>query len=243
MESDFSTFEEDFRWQERFRDHFSEIARLACRVEVASPEDDRTRNRDFILKPRKEPPISFSVRARRTKCQKYADTFSIRLRRASGAKTEMAKLLAGDGDMLIHGFESNLGSRRLHPWLLGDLDVLRQYIRKGGLPDMEESNDDGTTAAYFYRAKMPPGFIVEESVVADRMILEVMTTSPEISLCIAWRAGMPVAQVHRALLRLAGMENKHPSSEQPPDAQVVLHFEQKPGVPLMWSLRDCYCDC
>ncbi len=35
-----STFEDDFRWQERFRGHFSEIVRLASRVEVAAREDD-----------------------------------------------------------------------------------------------------------------------------------------------------------------------------------------------------------
>jgi len=44
-----STFEDDFRWQERFRGHFSEIARLASRVEVAAPEDDWERNTDFVL--------------------------------------------------------------------------------------------------------------------------------------------------------------------------------------------------
>jgi hypothetical protein len=163
------------------------------------------------------------------------------LGRPSGAMTEMSKLLAGYGDMLIYGFESNPGSRRLHPWLLGNLDVWRQYMFDDGHYD-EGPNGDGTIAAYFYLDRLPPGFIVEKSVMEDRMILEVMTTSPEISLCIARRAGLPVGPVHKALLRLAGMEGRYAYSEQPASAQVRFHPGEA-GVPIKFSLRDCYCEC
>ncbi len=44
----------------------------------------------------------------------------------------MAKMLDGHGDMLIYGFDSAPGSDRLYPWLLGNLGILRQYIRDGG---------------------------------------------------------------------------------------------------------------
>jgi len=238
-----TSFEEDFAWQERFYDHFCEIARLACKVEVAPLEDDQTKNTDFILTPRKATPICFSVRARRyDKREPQVTKFSIRYRLASGAKTEFAKLLEGRGDLLIYGYEAYPGWRRLHPWLLGDLDVLRQYIRDGGHYEVAEPDEDGTTAAYFYRYKLPSEFVIEESVMNDQMILEVMTPSPEPALCIARRAGLPPTPVWDALLRLAGMEDTY--SEPSPLAKVVFHPRPKLGVPNMFSLRDeCYCEC
>lgn len=236
-----TSFEEDFYWQERFYDHFCEIARFACAVETASPEDDRTKNTDFILTPRKDAPIYFSVRARRYKHREPCiSTFSIRLGRVSGAKTEMEKLLEGLGDLLIYGYEAYPGWRCLHPWLLGDLDILRQYIRDGGAYETWR-NDDGTTAAYFHRYQLPPEFVIEESVMNDQMILKVMTTSPEPALCIARRAGLPPEPVWDALLRLAGMEDVY--SKPTPWAKVVFH-EGTPPAPRMFSLRDeCHCDC
>jgi hypothetical protein len=153
-----STFEDDFRWQECFRGHFSEIARLASRVDVAAPEDDWERNTDFVLTLRQNR-LTFSARARRFQyAERYVNNFSIRLGRATGAKTEMAKMLNGHGDMLIYGFESAPGSDRLCPWLLGNLEILRQYIRDGGYYE-PKPNDDGTTAAYFYLDDMPLGFL------------------------------------------------------------------------------------
>lgn len=301
-----STFEDDFHWQERFRGHFSEIARLVCQVEVAAPEDDWKRNTDFILTMKKAS-LTISARARRAKYSKlYADTFSIRLRRESGARTEMAKLLDGYGDILIYGFESKPGSDRLYPWLLADLDTLRQYIRDGGRYE-PKPNGDGTTAAYFYLADMAPEFIVESegippvnrddpwhrcpdpkcegrrvpgfhgdgkfaqplddnmrpgdgywrecmfcgtrwksgwkapatrspnppTSVMDDQILTVMTTTPEIVLRIATRAGMPVNEVERALYRLAGIR---PGQDQAPGTGQVVCHRSRPGMTVMWSL-------
>ena len=71
----------------------------------------------------------------------------------------MDKLMAGHGDMLIHGFECAPGWDRLGPWFLGDLDILRQYVRDGGHYE-QKLNTDGTTAAYFYLADMPLEFIL-----------------------------------------------------------------------------------
>ena len=217
-----SSFEEDFLWQTRFHDHFCEIARLACEVEIAPPKDDQNKNTDYILTPRKDPPICFSARARRYEHREpRVSTFSIRLGRPSGAKTEMKKLLEGRGDLLVYGYEAYPNWRRLHSWLLGDLDVLRQYICDGGSYEIGPPNDDGTTAAYFHRYQLPPEFVMEESVMNDQMILEVMTTSPEPALCIARRAGLPPKPVWDALLRLAGMEDVY--SEPLPWAKVVFH--------------------
>lgn len=153
-----STFEDDFRWQERFRGHFSEIVRLASRVEVAAPVDDWERNTDFVLTLRQNR-LTFAARARRARyAERYVSNFSIRLQRPSGARTEMAKMCDGHGDMLIYGFESAPGSDRLYPWLLGNLNILRQYVRDGGY-FQEITNKDGTTGAYFHLDDMPLGFL------------------------------------------------------------------------------------
>lgn len=160
-----NTFEEDFEWQKRFRGHFSEIAREAVRADVAPDEEDWKRNTDFILStviPLPNRDIRVSARVRRHEyMRRFKDEFTVRLSRPSGAETEMPKIRAGWGDFTIYGFESEPGSDRLHPWFIGNVNLLRSYIGEGGYYKPHKNKDNSSTLGAFHLADMPLGFVLK----------------------------------------------------------------------------------
>lgn len=165
-----ASFDEDFEWQQRFRGHFSEIARDAMRamtsVAVAPAEEDWKRNTDFVLStslPVGNREIRISARARRhTYARRYGEEFTVRLSRPSGIETEMPKVRAGYGDITIYGFESEPGSDRLGPWFAGNVALLRQYIGEGGYYRRQNNRDGSSTFGAFHLDDMPLGFVAIE---------------------------------------------------------------------------------
>jgi hypothetical protein len=161
-----TSFEEDFEWQQKFRAHFSEIAHEAMRVDVAPAEEDWKRNTDFIMStvillPKRD--IRISARVRRHKyIARYRDQFTVRLDRPSGVDAEMPKIRAGWGDFTIYGFESETGSDRMGPWFIGNVNLLRSYLREPGHYYSVHGNDDGSSRlAAFHIADMPLGFLLK----------------------------------------------------------------------------------
>jgi hypothetical protein len=156
-------FEDDFEWQAQFAGHFSEIALQAMRVNVAPAEEDWKRNTDFVLQavvPTPSREIRISARVRRYKyASRYPDEFTVRLDRPSGAPAEMPKIRQGWGDFTIYGFESEPGSNRLGPWFLGNVEMLRDYLRRGGYYKVKENRDRSSRFAAFNHGDMPLGFI------------------------------------------------------------------------------------
>lgn len=159
-----SSYEEDFRWQERFGAHYSEIARQAIRVDVAPDVEDWKRNTDFILTatfPSKGRDIRVSARARRRKyLGRYPGQFTVRLDRPSGVETEMPKLRKGWGDLMVYGFESEVDSNRLNPWWVINLEMLRDYIARGGYFRSQPNHDGSSSFAVFWLEDMPLGFVL-----------------------------------------------------------------------------------
>lgn len=158
------SLDEDFEWQKTFRGHFSEIAKQAMSVDVAPDEEDWKRNTDFILStviplPRRDIRVSARVR-RHEYARQYADEFTVRLDRPSGAAAEMPKLRAGWGDFTIYGFESEHGSNRMRPWFIGNTNMLRDYIAHGGYFKVHRNKDNSSRLAAFHLADMPLGFIL-----------------------------------------------------------------------------------
>lgn len=159
------SFDEDFEWQQKFRGHFSEIARKAMRVDVAPAEEDWKRNTDFIMSaviplPKRDIRISARVR-RREYARRYPDEFTVRLDRPSGIETEMPKLRAGYGDFTIYGFESADGSDQLGPWFIGNTAILRDYIDRGGYGKTERNADKSSRFVAYHLADMPLGFVLD----------------------------------------------------------------------------------
>jgi len=136
------------------------------RVDVAPPEEDWKRNTDFVLSTvlplgRTEARISARVRRHKYK-QRYTDDFTVRLDRPSRHETEMPKIKAGWGDFTIYGFESEPGSDRMHPWFIGNLGLLRDYINRGGYYRIEKNRDNSSRLAAFHHGDMPLGFVIAQ---------------------------------------------------------------------------------
>jgi hypothetical protein len=125
------TFEDDFRWQKKFKSHYQRIVRQVARVDEGTWEDDVYRATDMLMFA--TPQLAFACRARSSWYRdRFGDEFTIRLARPSGAPTELAKICRGHGDFLIYGFEAEPGARHLNPWLLINLPLFREYMDNGG---------------------------------------------------------------------------------------------------------------
>lgn len=160
------TYEEDRGWADKFIPHQMEIAAKAIRVEVAPIEEDRRRNTDLVLRtvvPLNTPAegrISARVR-RHNYLSRYRDEFTIRLDRPSGIETEMPKMLNGWGDFFIYGFEESQGSDRMYPWLIGNMEMLRDYVKRGGYSVIKDNRDRSSRLRSFHLADMPLGFVLD----------------------------------------------------------------------------------
>jgi len=158
------SFDEDFKWQEKFAPHLSEIAMQAFRVTVAPKVEDWKRNTDFVLSNvlaagSKEYRVSARVR-RHEYVRRYRDQFTVRVDRPSGYETEMPKIRAGWGDLMIYGFESYPESDRLGPWFMGNIAMLRRYIAEGGWFDVRANKDGSSRLGAFHLGDMPLGFVI-----------------------------------------------------------------------------------
>ena len=152
-------YKEDRAWSDKFNVIFQQIIGI-CFSMVASAYDDTNRNTDII---------TFFVGKARVACRarrnsylaRFDHQFTIRVLRLSGAKTELDKLLAGWGDFILYGF-SNHEETDLEQWILGDLQVLREYIK--GLEKLPEAIDNGD-GTYFipFNLRDIPGFVVKSS--------------------------------------------------------------------------------
>jgi len=110
--------------------------------------------------------MKIAVRLRRPGyAGRYPSQFTIRSHRASGMKTELAKIVEGWGDWLFYGHAD--GQTGISEWVLIDLHHLRaSFIRNPSLlhtPDDvasgKRANGDGTSFVWF-DAKFLPSHVV-----------------------------------------------------------------------------------
>ena len=134
-------------------------------IGVASWEEDAKHNTDLVVL--KMDGFRIGCRIRKEKyLRRWPNEFTIRTVRASGMKTELAKILDGWGDYFFYGFESKEGER-LGAWLIGDLGIFRHWHRCQRLqgcsdPGLENGNKEpgGSKFRAFKVAEMPDGFII-----------------------------------------------------------------------------------
>lgn len=84
-------------------------------------------------------------------------------RKPSGAEAEMPKLRHGYGDLTIYGFESEPGSDRMYPWLIGNTAILRDYLNSGGYYKVQRNRDGSSRLAAVHLADMPLGFVLDQA--------------------------------------------------------------------------------
>jgi hypothetical protein len=115
-------------------------------------------------------PLDIAVRTRRSKYfPQYADEFTLRSLRDSGAETELSKVIDGFGDLMFYGFE-NITGKFIQHWHVLDLSVFRAACirRTKGCPSFtDQDNSDGTYFRAFKISSFPANFVVAHSPAID----------------------------------------------------------------------------
>ncbi len=156
------------KWSDQF---IPEIQSILGRYffQVASFEEDLNRNTDLVLDLSNLNGGRIALRIRRLKFLKHGNEFTIRSAVLAGHKTELEKLLGGDGDYIFYGFGSDSGE--LVRWFIGDLVVFRrwylEYMKDNGgrIPGNKRHNAEGSEFRVFAIADLPEDFIVAKDVV------------------------------------------------------------------------------
>lgn len=160
-----SSWQDDKRWSDRF---LPEIKAILGQILIGeAPErDDQERNTDLIVL--RLDAVRIGCRIRKFDQIRYADEFTIRAGRPSGAKTELAKVIEGWGDYFFYGF-ADAKEQSLHRWIVGDLKAFRiwhsrELVRNNGqAPGFRKQNHDGSSSFCAYRWADIPRFVVSHN--------------------------------------------------------------------------------
>lgn len=158
-------YQSDREWSDRFIPAIRQI--VGPRLLVPSPFDVDTKEAaDLIVLKAKDMTVAARVR-RAGYADRYPYEFTIRSKRDSGAKTELAKLLEGWGDWFLYGHEG--GNCALSRWWLIDLHEWRERLLRAGFTGswgglaQQKSNGDGTAFFAFDLRKFTPSILVAGS--------------------------------------------------------------------------------
>jgi hypothetical protein len=161
------------RWSDKFLPEIKSILGVHLIGEPPHKEDAE-RNTDLMVM--RMDAVRIGCRVRRFQyLDRYSDEFTIRAGLASGAKTELTKVIEGWGDYFFYAF-ANAEETGLAYWTLADMRVFRRtYARMlaasnaGVFPGIGKDNTDGRTRfAAFKWAQFPREFVVGQSPVAVR---------------------------------------------------------------------------
>jgi hypothetical protein len=152
-------YQDDRDWSDRFT---PAIKRIICPylLEEAAPEADAKEATDLVGKH-----LRIACRVRHVDYWKrYPDQFTIRSRRDSGAKTELAKILDGHGDWMFYGFHDE--GDTIRQWYLIDLHAFRWHwvMFRDCVNSQEIPNGDGTYFRAFWIRSFPefPPLLISE---------------------------------------------------------------------------------
>ena len=156
----------DKEWSDAFLPEIKHVLGVHL-IGEAPVEDDQQRNTDLIVL--KMDAVRIGCRVRRPKyLDRYADEFTIRAGRPSGAKTELTKIVEGWGDYLFYGIAAP-DEADLACWLLGDLKAFRLWFNRrlaeGHRPWQCQQNHDGSSDFLAFKiADLGPDFIVAQKI-------------------------------------------------------------------------------
>lgn len=158
-------YQSDREWSDQFIPTIRQI--VGPHLLVPSPfEVDAREAADLIVLRARDMTIAARVR-RSSYADKYPYEFTIRSKRDSGAKTEMAKLLEGWGDWMLYGHAAERG--HLSRWWLIDLHQWRERLLRAGYAHswrkfaIEKSNGDGTHFFAFDLRAFSPSILIAGS--------------------------------------------------------------------------------
>jgi hypothetical protein len=167
------TYSNDRPWSDSF---IPELRRLIGPhlLSPSSFEQDTCEAADLVVLKARDMTIACRVR-RPEYAMNFRGEFTLRCKRDSGAKTELAKVAEGWGDWFFYGFATGVGVG-IYPWSLIDLSAFRAaFVRQGftrngssTTPTVNwgrRSNGDGTAFAWFEIASFPsfPPLVIASS--------------------------------------------------------------------------------
>lgn len=163
MDMNLANWNEDKKWSDRFLPEIKQI--LGSYLIVEPPfEEDSERNTDLIIL--KMDSVRIGCRVRRNySMEKYSEQFTIRTKRPSGQKTELAKIIEGWGNYLFYGF-ADKEEEKLVKWCIVDLNKFRLWFNcfivenKGLLPGIEKINKDKSSEFRAFIIKEMPSKII-----------------------------------------------------------------------------------
>jgi hypothetical protein len=154
----------DKKWSDKY---VLEIKRHLGEFLIGAPEninEDISHNTDLIVLELKAVRIACRVRKDKYR-EKYGHEFTIRSRRSTGIKTELAKIIEGWGDYIFYGFADE---NSLTQWFIGDLKAFRLWFcselarRHGAAPGVLQENPDGSSDFRAFEKSIIPHFIIAE---------------------------------------------------------------------------------
>jgi hypothetical protein len=136
-------------------------------VIVASDDLDQKKATDLVAG---DVRIAYTVRSMSSYWPQFRRQFTVRFKRDSGTKTELAKIAEGHCDWKFYGFHD--GVNRVLEWYLVDLHVLRLHWEddRHMLKYEIKPNGDGTHFIAFWIDSFPwfPGILVAEHLYTER---------------------------------------------------------------------------
>lgn len=154
-------------WSDRFIPEISRI--VGAHILTIAPDHlDRRNATDLLMLNGRDLRIAARVR-RHGYAERYPYDFTIRSRVPSGAQTELAKIVNGDGDWLFYG-HANASETGFDLWWLIDLRAFRAALIRqsaNGYPIVsgDRVNPDGTCFKWFDIRSFPgePKLVVATS--------------------------------------------------------------------------------
>ncbi|MEP5761143.1 MAG: hypothetical protein ABJ327_17875 [Litoreibacter sp.] len=144
-------------WSDRF---LPDIKRLvgAHLLETAPDPQDHFNATDLMMLDARDMRVAARVR-RPGFASRYPNEFTIRSKVASGAETELSKIVNGKGDWMFYG-HANASQTGIEQWSLIDLRAFRAGLirqAQNGFPLRmgERRNPDGTRFKWFDMASFP----------------------------------------------------------------------------------------
>lgn len=151
------TYQADREWSDTLIDQVKRIVGPQLLM-PAQFELDANEATDLLVLRARDMRIAARVRRNKGYAERYPYDFTIRCARASGAKTELAKIVDGWGDWMFYGHAD--GQESIHRWWLIDLHAFRAALirsaRNGSaLRCGQKSNNDGTSFKWFDLTSFP----------------------------------------------------------------------------------------
>jgi hypothetical protein len=156
-------WEEDKSWSDCFVDEIRLIL-APWLIRVGTNNEDQKQNTDLVVMRTSDMSVACRVR-QHYYWVRWPDDITFRAARPSGVRTEIQKVIRGQGRYMFYGFANEDGTR-LYAWMLIDLDEFRQFYarwlqdHKGNHPGKILKNTDGTWFLAINLKTLPPEAIL-----------------------------------------------------------------------------------